>query len=65
MSTPKLIQFINKKIELIQNYVIKTEKRTISPNQTLESLQLLSQNNINQHRKKIQLYSCITSTSSN
>ena len=65
MSTPKLIQFINKKIELIQNYVIKTEKQTISLNQTLESLQLLSQNNINQHRKKIQLYSCITSTSSN
>ena len=65
MSTPKLIQFINKKIELIQNYVIKTEKRTISPNQTLESLQLLSQNTINQHRKKLQLYSCNTSTSSN
>ena len=65
MSTPKLIQFINKKIELIQNDVIKTEKRTISPNQTLESLQLLSQNTINQHRKKLQLYSCNTSTSSN
>lgn len=65
MSTPKLIQFINKKIELIQNYVIKTEKQTISPNQTLESLQLLSQNAINQHRKKFQLYSCNTSTSSN
>ena len=38
--------------EFSQNYSIKTEERTISLNQNLESLQLLSQNAINHHRKK-------------
>ena len=35
-----------------QNYSIKTEEKTIYLNQNLESLQLLSQNIINHHRKK-------------
>ena len=39
--------------EISQNYSIKTKEKTISLNQNLESLQLLSQNTINHHRKKI------------
>ena len=35
-----------------QNYSIKTKVKTISLNQNLEILQLLSQNTINHHRKK-------------
>ena len=35
-----------------QNYSIKTEEKTIYLNQNLESLQLLSQNIINHHKKK-------------
>ena len=38
--------------EFSQNYSIKTEEKTISLNQNLKSLQLLSQNTINHHRKK-------------
>ena len=38
--------------EFNQNYSIKIEEKTISLNQNLESLQLLSQNTINHHRKK-------------
>ena len=40
------------KFELSQNYSIKTKGKTISLNQNLESLELLSQNTINQHKKK-------------
>ena len=40
------------KFELSQNYSIKTKEKTISLNQNLESLELLSQNTINQHKKK-------------
>ena len=35
-----------------QNYSIKTEEKTIYLNHNLESLQLLSQNTINNHRKR-------------
>ena len=38
--------------EFNQNYSIKIEEKTIFLNQNLESLQLLSQNTINHHRKK-------------
>ena len=38
--------------EISQNYSIKTKEKTISLNQNLESLQLLSQNSINHHKKK-------------
>ena len=38
--------------EFNQNYSIKIEEKTISLNQNLESLQLLSQNTITHHRKK-------------
>ena len=40
------------KFEFRQNYSIKTEEKPIPLNQNLESLQLVSQNTINQHRKK-------------
>ena len=38
--------------EFSQNYSIKTKEKTISLNKNLESLQLLSQYTINQHRNK-------------
>ena len=38
--------------EFNQNYSIKIKEKTIFLNQNLESLQLLSQNSINHHRKK-------------
>lgn len=38
--------------EISQNYSIKTEEKTISLNQNLESFQLLSQNTINHHMNK-------------
>ena len=38
--------------EFNQNYSIKTKEKTISLNKNLESLQLLSQYTINQHRNK-------------
>ena len=38
--------------EISKNYSIKIEEKTISLNQNLESLQLLSQDNINHHMKK-------------
>ena len=38
--------------EFSQNYSIKAKEKTISLNQNLESLQLLSQDTINHHRKK-------------
>ena len=44
--------FIYVKIIIVQNYSIKTKEKIISLNQNLESLQLLSQNTINHHRKK-------------
>ena len=34
------------------NYSLKTKEKTISLNQNLKSLQLLSQNTINHHKKK-------------
>ena len=38
--------------EFSQNYSIKAKEKTISLNQNLESLQLLSQDTINHHKKK-------------